>query len=345
MHFGSAKPKLARQRKEKHVGIRQVRFTRPGRQRIVEISCEIVQGLGPALSLIANKAEQHAERMRLRFTAVEIEFHERQEGRRVRKPGPLDQKTRHFNFGMRTGLQTPIDFQYAVIVEDDRAVRLFRPDAASYQPLWQRDLIEYRGCAAPDLACPFEPHCRALPDRFHQCQRKTVLRQGIDQRSLSPELPQFSECYRDQSLTRFGIGGRPDGGQWQEITLPLAPCQLRLHHPGHERFGRLPVFGWSGNFATRQHRSGLDSLVLGPEPALPRQESRDCITFELRQIVLTEQIGPAMRHHQREKFWWRCSQITSLGGGRQELEPVKAVALQCKEIRQFANWRKGAAPE
>src|SRR5207248_1060130 len=139
--------------------------------------------------------------------------------------------------------------------------------------------------------------------------------------------------------------GRPDGGQRQEITLPLATCELRLHDPSHKRFGRLPVFRWSGNFAAGQHRGRLDLLVLGSEPALPRQESRDCITLELRQVVLTKQIRPAMWHYQREKFGLPCSQVLGLGGGGQELEPVKAVGLQCKEIRQFANWRKDAAPE
>jgi len=49
------------------------------------------------------------------------------------KPGPASIRKRdHFNFGMRTGLQTPIDFQYAVVVEDDSSLfDLFRPDAAS----------------------------------------------------------------------------------------------------------------------------------------------------------------------------------------------------------------------
>src|SRR5438105_1432713 len=122
MHLGSANPKLARQRKEEHVRIGQVRRVSAGRQGIVERSCEIVQGLSPAVSLIANKAEQHAERVGLLSTAVEIEFHKRQERRRVCKSRPLDQKTRHFDFGMRTGLQTPIDLKHPVIVEDYRAV-------------------------------------------------------------------------------------------------------------------------------------------------------------------------------------------------------------------------------
>ncbi len=61
--------------------------------------------------------------------------------------------------------------------------------------------------------------------------------------------------------------------------------------------------------------------------------------------MLTKQIGPAMRHHQREKFGRRRSQVRGLGGGGQELEPVKAVALQSEEVRQFANRRKDAAPK
>ena len=123
MHLGSANPELARQRKEKHVRIGQVRRASAGRQRIVEISCEVVQGLRPAIPLITDKAEQHAQSMGFRSVlAAEIELHERQQRRCVRKAGPLDQKTRHFDFGMRTGLQTPIDLQHAVIVEDYRAV-------------------------------------------------------------------------------------------------------------------------------------------------------------------------------------------------------------------------------
>src|SRR5580692_9246540 len=110
MHLGGANPELARQGKKKDIGIGQVRRVSAGRQRIVEISCEVVEGLSPAIALIANKAEQHAERMRLRSIAVEIEFHKRQQRRRVRKPGTLDQKTRHLNLGMWAGLQTPIDF-------------------------------------------------------------------------------------------------------------------------------------------------------------------------------------------------------------------------------------------
>ena len=109
------------------------------------------------------------------------------------------------------------------------------PLRRAHQAFRRRDLIEERRFAAPDLAA-FEPHRRLLPDRVHQRQRKAVLRQRVDQRSLAAELPQLGECRRDQRLPQLGIGGRPDGGQRQEITLPLAACELRLDDPRHERF-------------------------------------------------------------------------------------------------------------
>src|ERR1700747_2124296 len=106
MHLGGANPKLARQGKKKHIGIGQVRRVSAGRQRIVEISCEVVEGLSPAVALIATKAERDAQRMRLRPIAVENEYHKRQQRRRGRKPGTLDQKARHLYLGMWAGLQT-----------------------------------------------------------------------------------------------------------------------------------------------------------------------------------------------------------------------------------------------
>src|SRR6516164_7201196 len=106
MHFSGAHPELACQRKKKHVRIGQVRSMGTGRQRIIKIPGKVIQGLRPAVSLVLDKAEQHAERMGFRSVrTVEIKLEKRQQGRGVRKLGPLDQEARHLDLWMRTRLQ------------------------------------------------------------------------------------------------------------------------------------------------------------------------------------------------------------------------------------------------
>ncbi len=177
MHLGSADAKLARQCKKENIGIRQV--GRPGaarQQRVIEVTSEIIQSLGPAVSLITDKAEEHAKSVFFRrIFAVESELHGCQKRRCVREPGPLDQKTRHLDLGMRTGLQAPIDFEHPVIVEDHRAVRLFYSNAADDQALRRRNLVEDRRLATADLAA-FQWHGRVPLDCVHHRQCKTVLR-------------------------------------------------------------------------------------------------------------------------------------------------------------------------
>src|SRR5262245_46668540 len=52
-----------------------------------------------------------------------------------------------------------------------------------------------------------------------------------------------------------------------------------------------------------------------------------------------------MRHYQSEEFGRRGSRTRRFAIGLQQLEPEKAVTLQRQQVRQFAYWRKAAAPE
>ena len=110
MHFGGAQSELARERQKENIGVGQIGVSFAARhQRVVEVSSEIVQGLRPTVSLVLDKAEQHAKGVSLRFlVAVEVDFHERQKRRRIAETGAFNKETRHLDLGMRTGLQTPV---------------------------------------------------------------------------------------------------------------------------------------------------------------------------------------------------------------------------------------------
>src|SRR5262249_39292253 len=86
-------------------------------------------------------------------------------------------------------------------------------------------------------------------------------------------------------------------------------------------------------------------LVLLSKPALARQKGGDRIILELRQIVLAEQVRPAARHYQCQKFGRGRLLCETLLRGGQQVEPKEAVRLQSQQIGQFTDGRKDAAPE
>ena len=154
MHLGGADADLARQGQKEHVGIGQFGRSRVGRdQRIVEIARQIVQRLGPAVALVSHKAEQHAERHRLRLVLAadgELDSGERRRG--IGKAGALDQEPRHLDLRVRAGLEPPVELEHAEFVEKDRAVRLLQPGAANRQLFRHRRAVVARGLQAADFA-------------------------------------------------------------------------------------------------------------------------------------------------------------------------------------------------
>src|SRR5271165_507437 len=95
MHLGGAYPELASQHQEKDIRIGQIGWPPTGgQQRVVEIPCQVIQRLCPAISLIANETEQHTERVLFRpVFAVKGELYGREQWRGIGELGALDQKT------------------------------------------------------------------------------------------------------------------------------------------------------------------------------------------------------------------------------------------------------------
>ena len=89
-------------------------------------------------------------------------------------------------------------------------------------------------------------------------------------------------------MPQFAPARRPDRGERQEIALAIAVGELGLDDLREENLGcgafrRRPV-----DLAMSQHAQRCNTLILCRKPPLARQEGRDHIAFELRQIVPTK---------------------------------------------------------
>ena len=261
---------------------------------------------------------------------------------------------------MEARLGPPVYLEHPVIFEKDRAVRLFGAEPAHHDALRRWVEGEQLGVAKADLVggilAGAQGEGRLVSDRLGEGQRETVLRQRVDQRALAAELAQLRQGHRRQRLAQIAAGRRPHRGERQEIRrrrrLALVLCRrtgrLRLDDLQEETAvpGIARVGGGTGDLAACDHSRRLDALVLGGEPALARQKAGDHLAFDERQIVPAEQIGPALRHHQRDEFGGKRRQsAVDVGLGRGQLEPEEAIALQRQHIRLLADLREDAAAQ
>ena len=205
----------------------------------------------------------------------------REKRRRIGETGALDQEPAHLDLRMRSGLQSAIDLEHGVFLEQQGAVRLLGAEPAHHQPLRHRRVCEQRRLPEADLAGCRRRRCApaawpgAAPHRPGPARnRPATMRRPARLRGGTGAIRRAS---RAAGVCRASLpaGDHTQASgrkyRWCSPPPPAPPrpaaagsCRDACHRSRPARRGKLGV---------GRHPRRSQPLVLGGEPALPRQEA------------------------------------------------------------------------